>query len=283
MSNKVAFRYYGGKNTHLEWLLPLLPGMPDETRYVEPFCGSCAVAINRRHKSRHRRIFLNDIDGEVINFFRVLRDTPDDLIHQLKWTPNHETERKQAFDVILAADGKPDLRAAWAFAIKVHQSFGGRIATESIGWNPYVTFGDKRAKMYKEIAVIIRNFYFHNRDAFEIIKRHAQAGAFIYADPPYMQETRGAKQAYRHEAGETDNDVEWHQQLLALAVQSPAHFAISGYHAELYDDVLSGWHCHEQARHSAVTHVQLGECKPTRTECLWTNYNPHDRGQARII
>ncbi len=77
----IAFGYYGGKYSHLDWLLPLLP----KTRhYCEPFGGSAAILLNRDPSPIET---YNDIDGEVVNFFKVLRNQPDDLIKAIALTP----------------------------------------------------------------------------------------------------------------------------------------------------------------------------------------------------
>ncbi|MDN5272058.1 DNA adenine methylase [Chloroflexus sp. MS-CIW-1] len=76
----IAFGWYGGKYSHLDWLLPLLPPCH---HYCEPFGGSAAVLLNRDPSPVET---YNDIDGEVTNFFRVLRDDPDRLIRAIGLT-----------------------------------------------------------------------------------------------------------------------------------------------------------------------------------------------------
>jgi len=77
----IAFGWYGGKYSHLDWLLPLLPGCH---HYCEPFAGSGAVLLNRPPA---RVETYNDLDGEVANFFRVLRDHKDELTEKIGLTP----------------------------------------------------------------------------------------------------------------------------------------------------------------------------------------------------
>src|SRR5438105_3056437 len=74
MGKLIAFGWYGGKYSHLDWLLPLLP---KATHYCEPFGGSAAVLINREPSPIET---YNDVHGEVVNFFRVLRDQKDALV-----------------------------------------------------------------------------------------------------------------------------------------------------------------------------------------------------------
>jgi len=70
----IAFGWYGGKFSHLDWLLPLLPSY---NHYCEPFAGSGAVLLNRDPSPIET---YNDLDGETVNFFRVLRDRKEELI-----------------------------------------------------------------------------------------------------------------------------------------------------------------------------------------------------------
>src|SRR6516162_7640200 len=78
---RIAFGWYGGKFSHLEWLLPLLP---DCHHYCEPFAGSAAVLLNRAPAPVET---YNDLDGEVVNFFRTLRDEKDRLLEAIGLTP----------------------------------------------------------------------------------------------------------------------------------------------------------------------------------------------------
>jgi DNA adenine methylase len=70
---RIVFGWYGGKFNHLDWLLPLLPAAH---HYCEPFSGSAAVLLNRIPAPVET---YNDVDGDVVNFFRVLREQPEEL------------------------------------------------------------------------------------------------------------------------------------------------------------------------------------------------------------
>src|SRR5437763_16863792 len=78
---RIAFGWYGGKFSHLDWLLPLLPACH---HYCEPFAGSAAVLLNREPAPVET---YNDIDGEVVNFFRVLRHQKERLAELTGVTP----------------------------------------------------------------------------------------------------------------------------------------------------------------------------------------------------
>src|SRR5207247_770529 len=87
----IAFGYYGGKVSHLDFILPLLP--MHFTHHCEPFGGSAAVLINRPPSPVET---YNDLDGEVVNFFECLRDHGDKLIHAISLTPFSRQELVQA-------------------------------------------------------------------------------------------------------------------------------------------------------------------------------------------
>ncbi|MFM7189328.1 MAG: DNA adenine methylase, partial [Microcystaceae cyanobacterium] len=89
-SKRIAFGWYGGKYSHLDWLLPLLP---KATHYCEPFGGSASVLLNREPSPVET---YNDIDGEVVNFFRILRDSPNELMRMIGLTPFSREELRIA-------------------------------------------------------------------------------------------------------------------------------------------------------------------------------------------
>jgi hypothetical protein len=87
---KIAFGWYGGKYSHLDWLLPLLP---KAQHYCEPFRGSAAVLLNREPAPVET---YNDLDGEVVNFFRVLRNQKEELLYAIGMTPFSREEFLEA-------------------------------------------------------------------------------------------------------------------------------------------------------------------------------------------
>ena len=95
----IPFGWYGGKFSHLDWLRPLLP---DCHHYCEPFAGSGAILLNREPAPVET---FNDLDGEVVNFFRVLREEKDRLIEAIGLTPFAREEFAKACEI------SPDLSA----------------------------------------------------------------------------------------------------------------------------------------------------------------------------
>ena len=263
----------------MPFLLPLMPAAPKESEYVEPFMGGAAVALNRKHKAK--RVYLNDINGEVVNFFMVLRDNPDMLIQQLSYTPYSEYEHRRAFECKFDAAAMPDVEAARLFGVKIFQSYSSIVGENGSGWKPgLLAFNDNRIATFKDVAKIIRKFLFHNDDALSVIKRHNKPSVFIYADPPYLMETRTHKGGYIDELA---NERDYHIRLLELATQSQAQFAISGYHSPLYDEALADWHCFENETYAYAAPMMIDETLPTRTDVLWCNYNPAELGGQSVL
>ena len=120
----IAFGWYGGKYSHLDWLLPYLPSCH---HYCEPFGGSGAVLLNRTPSPVET---YNDLDGEVVNFFRVLRECPEELIRQIALTPFSREEFALAceFDPSLS-----DMERARRFYVRARQVRTGLAQTASLG------------------------------------------------------------------------------------------------------------------------------------------------------
>ena len=122
---KIAFGWYGGKYSHLDWLLPLLP---ETKHYCEPFGGSAAVLVNRKPSPIET---YNDIDGDIANFFRVLRNDKEKLLEAIGLTPFSREE----FELAIQEPTEPmsDLERARRFFVRARQVRTGLAQTASSG------------------------------------------------------------------------------------------------------------------------------------------------------
>jgi DNA adenine methylase len=146
---------------------------------------------------------------------------------------------------------------------------GFRVNGEKVGWKNDVQ-GRQAAYALKYwntlprqiilIAERLKQVQIENRPAIEIIQRFNHHNVFIYADPPYLLNTRHGKQ-YRHEMD--DND---HIELLQVLLKHKGPVMLSGYPSDLYDDILSGWH--------KETKISYTQTMTQKVEVLWMNYNP---------
>lgn len=262
---KIAFGWYGGKYNHLNWLLPLLP---EAHHYCEPFGGSAAVLLNREPSPVET---YNDIDGELVNFFRVLRDQTEDLLKALALTPFSREEFYLA-----VTDYGPhlsDMERARRFFVRARQVRTGLAQTASLGrWANCKN--TSRAGMsgvisrwlgsvegLPEIAERLLRVQIENRPALELIKLYDSPDTLFYCDPPYPHEARGDAKAYGFEM----TDVE-HEDLANLLHHLKGKVAISSYRYPLMDRLYKDWRCAEAPTKKAHS------VKKPRTEALWTNY-----------
>ncbi len=261
----IAFGWYGGKFSHLDWLLPLLPNCH---HYCEPFAGSAAALLNREPSPIET---YNDLDGEVANFFRVLRDEPDELIRRIAFTPFSREEFYHACKIPPPDIG--DCERARRFFIRARQVRTGLAQTASLGrWANCKN--TSRAGMsgvvsrwlgsVEALPMIAERFLrvqIENRPAIEVVKLYDDTSTLFYCDPPYVHDSRGDAKAYGHEM--TDSD---HAQLAKTLDGIRGKAAVSGYRSDLYDTIFKGW----KRVDSPVK--QTHSVKKPRQESLWINY-----------
>ena len=260
-----VLKYPGSKTRISSWILSFMP--PHES-YVEPFFGSGGVFFN---KPKARVETINDMDNDVVNFFRICRDRPNELAEALRLTPWAREEREGSYE-----HTEDEFERARRFAVKCWQTFGS-FRDRNRGWrhstgktsnggpdNPKLWARLPRAVV--EVSERLLTAQIENRPALDVIERYNGAGVLIYADPPYLHDTRTANgYAYRHEMSTAD-----HEMLLAALRVHRGMVLLSGYDHELYNDVLRGWF-----KRTLDTTAERGV---QRTECLWIN----PAGEAKI-
>lgn len=266
----IAFGWYGGKYSHLGWLLPLLPRTK---HFCEPFGGSAAVLINREPSPIET---YNDIDGEVVNFFRVLRDQKDELVEKIGLTPFSKEEYVTAIENI-GNSGINDLERARFFYIRARQSRTGLAQTASEGRWAHCRL-TSRAGMAGAvsrwlgsvdalplIAQRLLRVQIENAPASEIIKRYDSEETLFYCDPPYPHEARGDSNAYAFEM--TDEE---HIQLAGLLHSVSGKVALSSYRCNLMKELYGDW------RRIDAPNKICHSVKTPRQESLWVNYDIQD-------
>ena len=274
----VAMPYYGGKSNHLPFILPRLPYTG---RYVEPFCGGASVLLNRRVD---RIEVLNDLNSDVINFFKVLRDDTDELLYRLHYTPYSREEFIRAREAFgnesmchierarlwylhqcASTMGMPSPSAT----MQVHKSL-------NLGSTFHTTFS-RRARVRPStlglIADRLSDVLLECRNALDVLREYDDDTALFYCDPPYSHSVRSAKNMYLYE--QSDN---FHRDLSELLHSLTGKVAISGYDGELYGNLYADWYKHVDVprsnRPSVYGHITSGQgLKDTsRVDVLWTNY-----------
>jgi len=254
---KPPFAYYGGKTTLAPKIAELLP---KHDHYVEPFAGSLAVLLAKEPTGWET---VNDLDGDLVNFWKVLRDQPEELERVEMLTPHSREEYAASSDL----EDASDLERARRVWVRLTQ---GRSNSMKLGgWrfrtNPnramampsYVTSFARRTSA---VADRIKRVSIENRDAIELVRDYgAEPSVCIYADPPYLGSTRAAN--YRVEMLEDD----LHVQLAAALRECKASVVLSGYASPLYEELYPGWHRMELKAPTALSG------RAAENEVLWSN------------
>lgn len=264
----IPFGWYGGKFSHLDWLLPLLP---ECHHYCEPFAGSGAILLNREPSPVET---FNDLDGEVVNFFRVLRDDKKRLVEAIGLTPFSREEFAIACEV---NPGLSPLERARRFYVRARQVRTGLAQTASLGrWANCKN--TSRAGMsgvisrwlgaiedLPAVAERLLRVQIENRPAIDAIRLYDSPGTLFYCDPPYVHSTRGDSNAYEFEM--TDKQ---HEELAEVLNGVQGMVAFSNYQAEILDEFFPAPKWHKTVTRERTVH----STKDKRVEILWTNYDP---------
>lgn len=238
------FIYYGGKTTLGARIAALLP---EHRQYVEPYGGSLAVLLA---KPPARLETVNDLDGDLMLFWRVLRDRPDELARVCWLTPHSRAEREAAKDRPEDLDDLERARRVWVCLSQ------GRTGTlRPTGWR-YTVDDSAKTSMPRSLAAYVdrmpavatrlRAVSLESRPALELIQAYGRhRNTPLYVDPPYLAKTRSAGGAhnYRHEMPRLDQ----HQHLAALTDCRATTVVLSGYPSPTYDQLYAGWHRYELA------------------------------------
>lgn len=277
---KPAFAYYGGKGRlGPSWIVP---NLPEHRVYVEPFAGSAAVLFAKAPV--HHEI-INDLDGAIVNFYRVLRERPGDLERAVRLTPYSREEYALAdFD----APDLDEVERARRWWVRSTQGFG-QSATRQTGWSistaqntPRMHQLTRRIERFAELAERLRHVFVENTDGLAVIERYGtDPTACIYVDPPYLRSTRSAPTCYRHEFQEDHQ----HRSLAEVCHASKAAVVLSGYPSALYDeDLYADWHRVEQTITRRAGNGRV-VAQAQAVEVLWSNRpfpSAGERGEPQL-
>lgn len=258
-----ALRYHGAKFRLAPWIMSFFPS---HRCYVEPFGGAAGVLLQ---KPRAYAEVYNDLDDEITNFFRVLREQPDALIEQIQLTPYARAE----FDLAYESTTCPIERARRT-AVRAQMGFGSAGATKgTTGFRidtkrPYATAQHLWERYPEQIAAVaarMQGVLIENRPAIEVMQAHDEPETLHFVDPPYVFETRSernvAQGCYRHEMTDAQ-----HAELLNTLEQLQGMVVLCGYPSKLYSTTMPHWR-----QHSTTARMSAGRGTGLRTECVWIN------------
>lgn len=260
-----VLRYHGGKFRLAPWVIKHLP---PHRCYVEPFGGAAGVLVQ---KDRAYAEVYNDLDGDIVNVFRVLRDPADcaRLIQLLQLTPYARDEFAAAYE----ATDDPIERARRTL-VRAEMGFGSAGATKGTtgfridtrrkhgtAQQLWARFPESLARVCDRLAGVM----IENRPALSVIEQHDAPDTLFYVDPPYVMDTRnvGARHGRYYEC--ELNDAE-HIQLLEKLLSVKGMVVLSGYSSAMYLGALQGW-----AMTTIEARISAARGTVMRTECLWMN------------
>ena len=227
---RTPLTYYGGKQRLAQQIVPL---MPEHRSYLEPFAGGAAILFA---KPRAERETLNDLDGTIVRFWRVVRDRPDELAAAVAATPYSRAEWQASRE-----EADDDLEAARRLLVEVDQSFSRSRESWSIPcigegrgrWQPG-SWANLPPKVLAA-ATRLQGVALEHRDALELLPRWDKPDALIYADPPYT----GPRRTEPGKGYRVERDTLWADLVAALLELRHARVILSGYPCDEADDL--GW------------------------------------------
>lgn len=262
---KPPFPYYGSKGRLAGRIVNL---MPRHRVYVEPFAGSAAVLFS---KSPAPVEVINDLDRNVITFFRALRMREDELIRALRFTPY---SREEFADADLVDESIDDLERARRFFVRATQGHNAAGTGGRAGWSNGIranhTDATATANLVDRLYALadrLRTVVVEHRDALEVIAAHDATDTVFYLDPPYLAGTRRSGRDYAHEADGED----FHRSLAAALSAVKGTVLLSGYPSPLYDELYEGWDRLEVSVHRATTNHRGRKGVERGTEVVWCN------------
>lgn len=257
--------YFGGKSRLAAQLVRLLP---EHRHYVEPFCGSLSVLLAKAPSTLET---VNDLDGALMTFWRVLRDRGPELEAVCALTPHSRAEYEACRLDETAVAGLEDLEVARRVWVQLTQGRGGSLRATGWRYNEsprgVSSAMPRRLDGYRSrlapVATRLAQVSLEARPALEVIDAYGRHdGVLLFVDPPYLGSVRGSTSAYRHEMKSPAE----HAELLEACMAAKAAVMVCGYTSPLYERALVGW---SRVELDAAT-AQGGAYSPRR-EVVWSN------------
>lgn len=264
---KPPFGYFGAKQRVATRIIDMLP---PHNAWIEVFCGSAVVTLNKPIAPIE---VINDLDGNVVNLFTVLRDNAEELCRRVALTPYARDEFVQARN---GDDIKDPLERARRFLVATMMTVNGTSGSvHNSGFSVSDSYvrGGREARVNRwyqlperleRVVERLRSIRIENKDAIRVVKQYAdRPGTLMYLDPPYLM---NREHVYATDA----NEEEFHENLLQACMESQAMLIVSGYKCSLYAKYLcakNGWSVSTIKTKTRGTNGSDGN----RVEALWTN------------
>jgi DNA adenine methylase len=261
-----AFKCHGGKYYLSEWIISHFPENYKDYTYIEPYCGGANILINKEKSPLEA---ISDTDLTVIQIFRALRDEPKEFARRLNLmkycqeTFDRAVKRQNGpFDdyldqaineYVLRRMSRGGLRKAFAWSNRLRGGQPGDVNA----WKTALAQLPILAERMKEV-------YIFNKPALEVIKTFNTKNVLVYADPPYLHDTRHSKNVYANEMT-IDDHIELSRVLNTFA----GKVVLSGYPSPLYTRLYQNWNCEKK---KVANHSSQARAKEVKTEMIWKNF-----------
>lgn len=264
-----ALRYYGGKWRLAPWIID---HFPPHLCYVEPFGGAASVLLR---KLRSRAEVLNDRDQLLVDFFRVLRERPDELIRMIELTPYSRAEHELA-QGLRDLRGISEIERARLVYVASWQSRHAGLRRNRTGWRFSQGVGRTSTAAHDfhsvahlwDVAARLRSVQIECASAIDVMRRFDGPHTLHYVDPPYPKATRSARwggDGYHHEMSD-----DAHGELIEVVQSLAGMVVVSGYRCQIYDDGLAGWtRVDRTSQTSGATSVESLWLSPRTAAELW--------------
>jgi DNA adenine methylase len=259
-----ALRYHGAKFRLASWTMQFFP---PHVCYTEAFGGAAGVLLQ---KPRCYAEVYNDLDGDIVNFFRVLRDPTTRAVlidscqltpyardeFDLAWEPTEESverARRTAVRAAMSFGSAGSTKGRSGFRIDTRRKYG----TASHVWSKYPAGLGRVGERFQGVVI-------EQRPATSVLIQHDAPDTLHFVDPPYLPETRdryAIDRYYRHEMGPLD-----HAELLGVLKRLQGFVVLCGYPSAMYETELEGWQ-----KHTTSARASGNRGTVLRTECVWLN------------
>jgi DNA adenine methylase len=255
--SKAPITWFGGKSRHLHWMLDQFPS---HRVFVDAFGGSGAVLLGKPESAVE---VYNDIDGRLVNLFRVLRDSKQSAAFEL--ATSLTAYSREEFELAKLPSDDP-VESARRFFVTCRMSHGGNGLNWSYSTGSAANGISSAVRRYlagverlPEIVERLRHVQVESQPAIELLRRYDSPETLFYLDPPYVPGTR-VNGGYRFEMSLDD-----HRALVDAALRLEGMVVLSGYQSELYEPLrIAGW----QIKSKEVT-ASTSPNRALRTEVLW--------------
>ena len=267
---KTPLSYYGGKQKLASTILGFIP---EHRIYCEPFLGGAAVFFA---KEPSKVEIINDCNGEIINFYEVLKRDFPALEKEIEISLHSRKQHRQARVIYENPDMFDRVKRAWAIWTLANVSFGCKL-NAVFGYDRNGTgtrkLDNKRTAFTVDYAIRLQQTQIECCDALRIIQSRDTTDAFFYCDPPYVGSDQG------HYDGYTQEDFD---ALLKLLASIKGKFLLSLFRNKTLKEFIerNGWHTVEFKMASPMTHGRSSPRK--KVEVLTANYPISAKLNSRV-